>query len=89
MITGRNCSGVTTTGRTCIGARDGWRASPEGSQAVGFLVIGADATGGYFSERLLETNHDVLFLIRPGPAARLADTGLWRSQARPAASPPP
>jgi 2-dehydropantoate 2-reductase len=40
------------------------------------LVIGAGAVGGYFGGRLLEAKRDVTFLVRPGRAARLAETGL-------------
>ena len=40
------------------------------------LVIGAGAIGGYFGGRLLEAGRDVTFLVRPGRAARLAETGL-------------
>jgi 2-dehydropantoate 2-reductase len=41
-----------------------------------FLVVGAGATGGYFGGRMLEAGNDVTFLVRPGRAARLAETGL-------------
>src|SRR5262245_54886701 len=41
-----------------------------------FLVVGADATGGYFGGRLLEAGRDVTFLVRPGRAAQLAASGL-------------
>jgi 2-dehydropantoate 2-reductase len=41
-----------------------------------FLVVGAGATGGYFGGRILEAGGDVTFLVRPGRAARLAETGL-------------
>jgi 2-dehydropantoate 2-reductase len=40
------------------------------------LIIGAGAIGGYFGGRLLEAGRDVTFLVRPGRAARLAETGL-------------
>ena len=40
------------------------------------LVLGAGATGGYFGGRLAEANQDVSFLLRPGRAAALAQTGL-------------
>ena len=40
------------------------------------LVVGAGATGGYFGGRLLEAGRDVTFLVRPGRAAQLAETGL-------------
>ena len=40
------------------------------------LVVGAGAVGGYFGGRLLEAGRDVTFLVRPGRAARLAETGL-------------
>ncbi|QDV32891.1 ketopantoate reductase family protein [Tautonia plasticadhaerens] len=40
------------------------------------LVVGAGATGGYFGGRLLEIGRDVTFLVRPGRAAQLAETGL-------------
>jgi 2-dehydropantoate 2-reductase len=39
-------------------------------------VIGAGAIGGYFGGRLLEAGRDVTFLVRPGRAVRLAETGL-------------
>lgn len=41
-----------------------------------FLIVGAGATGGYFGGRLLEIGREVTFLVRPGRAARLAETGL-------------
>lgn len=40
------------------------------------LVVGAGAVGGYFGGRLLEQKRDVTFLVRPGRAAQLAQTGL-------------
>ncbi len=40
------------------------------------LVVGAGAIGGYFGGRLLEAGRDVTFLVRPGRAAKLAETGL-------------
>ncbi len=40
------------------------------------LVVGAGAIGGYFGGRLLEKGRDVTFLVRPGRAARLAESGL-------------
>ncbi len=40
------------------------------------LVVGAGAIGGYFGGRLLEQKRDVTFLVRPGRAAQLAQTGL-------------
>ena len=40
------------------------------------LVVGAGATGGYFGGRLLESQQDVTFLVRPARAAKLAETGL-------------
>jgi 2-dehydropantoate 2-reductase len=40
------------------------------------LIIGAGAIGGYFGGRLLEAGRDVTFLVRPGRADRLAETGL-------------
>jgi 2-dehydropantoate 2-reductase len=41
-----------------------------------FLVVGAGSIGGYFGGRLLEAGRDVTFLVRPGRAAKLAQTGL-------------
>jgi 2-dehydropantoate 2-reductase len=40
------------------------------------LVVGAGAVGGYFGGRLLEAGRDVVFLVRPERAARLAASGL-------------
>jgi 2-dehydropantoate 2-reductase len=40
------------------------------------LVIGAGAIGGYFGGRLLKAGRDVTFLVRPGRAAQLAESGL-------------
>jgi 2-dehydropantoate 2-reductase len=40
------------------------------------LVVGAGATGGYFGARLAQAGRDVTFLVRPGRAARLRETGL-------------
>ena len=40
------------------------------------LVVGAGALGGYFGGRLLEAGQDVTFLLRPGRAKQLAQTGL-------------
>lgn len=40
------------------------------------LVVGAGAVGGYFGGRLAEAGGDVAFLVRPGRAAQLAETGL-------------
>ena len=40
------------------------------------LVVGAGAIGGYFGGRMLEAGRDVTFLVRPGRAAQLAETGL-------------
>jgi 2-dehydropantoate 2-reductase len=40
------------------------------------LVVGAGSIGGYFGGRLLEARRDVTFLVRPGRAAKLAQTGL-------------
>lgn len=40
------------------------------------LVLGAGALGGYFGGRLVEAGGDVTFLVRPGRAAQLADSGL-------------
>ncbi len=40
------------------------------------LVVGAGAIGGYFGGRLLAAGRDVVFLVRPRRAARLAQTGL-------------
>jgi len=37
-----------------------------------FLVVGADAIGGYFGARLLEAGREVTFLVRPRRAAELA-----------------
>jgi 2-dehydropantoate 2-reductase len=55
-----------------------------------FLVVGAGATGGYFGGRILEAGGDVTFLVRPGRAARLAETGLAiKSPAGDVSLPPP
>uniref|UniRef100_Q02B99 2-dehydropantoate 2-reductase n=1 Tax=Solibacter usitatus (strain Ellin6076) TaxID=234267 RepID=Q02B99_SOLUE len=40
------------------------------------LVIGAGAVGGYFGGRLLQAQRDVTFLVRPGRARELANSGL-------------
>lgn len=40
------------------------------------LVVGAGSIGGYFGGRLLQAGRDVTFLVRPGRAAALAQTGL-------------
>jgi len=40
------------------------------------LVVGAGAVGGYFGGRLLQAGRDVTFLVRPGRAAELAQSGL-------------
>ncbi|WP_290062397.1 2-dehydropantoate 2-reductase [Amycolatopsis solani] len=40
------------------------------------LVVGAGATGGYFGGRLLQAGRDVTFLVRPGRAKVLRDSGL-------------
>jgi 2-dehydropantoate 2-reductase len=40
------------------------------------LVVGAGALGGYFGGRLLNAGRDVTFLVRPGRAQQLANTGL-------------
>jgi 2-dehydropantoate 2-reductase len=40
------------------------------------LVLGAGAIGGYFGARLIESGHDVAFLVRPARAAILAKNGL-------------
>jgi len=40
------------------------------------LVVGAGSTGGYFGGRLVQAGRDVTFLVRPGRAARLRETGL-------------
>lgn len=40
------------------------------------LVVGAGATGGYFGGRLAQAGRDVTFLVRPGRAAQLRETGL-------------
>jgi 2-dehydropantoate 2-reductase len=47
-----------------------------GERNMKILVVGAGAIGGYFGGRLLEAGRDVTFLVRPGRAARLAETGL-------------
>jgi 2-dehydropantoate 2-reductase len=41
-----------------------------------FLVLGADAVGGYFGGRLAEAGRDVTFLVRGARAAALAEHGL-------------
>ena len=40
------------------------------------LVLGAGSTGGYYGARLIETGHDVTFLVRPARAAILSTSGL-------------
>ena len=40
------------------------------------LILGAGAIGGYYGARLIETGHDVAFLVRPARAACLAAHGL-------------
>lgn len=40
------------------------------------LVVGAGATGGYFGGRLAQHGRDVSFLVRPGRAALLRQSGL-------------
>lgn len=40
------------------------------------LVVGAGATGGYFGGRLTQAGRDVTFLVRPGRAEALGQTGL-------------
>jgi 2-dehydropantoate 2-reductase len=40
------------------------------------LVVGAGSTGGYFGGRLAEAGRDVAFLVRPGRAAQLRESGL-------------
>ena len=40
------------------------------------LVVGAGAIGGYFGGRLLQAGRDVTFLVRPGRAQQLSNTGL-------------
>src|SRR5882762_5567006 len=40
------------------------------------LGVGASANGGYFCGRLLQTDRDFTFLVRPRRAAELAETGL-------------
>jgi 2-dehydropantoate 2-reductase len=40
------------------------------------LIVGAGALGGYFGARLMQTDRDVTFLVRPRRAAQLAKTGL-------------
>lgn len=40
------------------------------------LVVGAGATGGYFGGRLAQHGRDVSFLVRPGRASVLRQTGL-------------
>ena len=40
------------------------------------LVVGAGAIGGYFGGRMLEAGRDVTFLVRPGRAAKLKESGL-------------
>ena len=40
------------------------------------LVVGAGATGGYFGARLAEIGRDVIFLVRPARAEKLAAEGL-------------
>jgi hypothetical protein len=90
MITEQSDSGRTAPGKTFGGEGAGSSASPEGSEAMRFLVVGAGATGGYFGGRLLEAGRDVTFLVRPGRAERLAATGLAiRSPAGDASLPSP
>jgi 2-dehydropantoate 2-reductase len=40
------------------------------------LVVGAGATGGYFGARLAAAGRDVTFLVRPGRAEALRESGL-------------
>ncbi|WP_329456650.1 ketopantoate reductase family protein [Streptomyces sp. NBC_01497] len=40
------------------------------------LVVGAGATGGYFGAQLAAAGRDVTFLVRPGRAAALRESGL-------------
>ena len=40
------------------------------------LVVGAGSTGGYFGGRLAQAGRDVTFLVRPGRAAQLRESGL-------------
>ena len=40
------------------------------------LVVGAGSTGGYFGGRLAQAERDVTFLVRPGRASQLRETGL-------------
>lgn len=40
------------------------------------LIVGAGAVGGYFGGKLLQAGRDVTFLVRPGRAAALKETGL-------------
>lgn len=40
------------------------------------LIVGAGAVGGYFGGKLLQAGRDVTFLVRPGRAAALNETGL-------------
>lgn len=55
-----------------------------------YLVVGAGALGGYFGGRLLEAGHDVTFLLRPGRARALQQTGLVvKSRFGDLALPPP
>src|SRR5688572_12882826 len=41
-----------------------------------FLVLGAGAIGGYFGGRLVESDADVTFLVRPARRAQLERDGL-------------
>jgi len=41
-----------------------------------FLILGAGGVGGYFGARLAECGADVTFLVRPGRATQLAQSGL-------------
>jgi 2-dehydropantoate 2-reductase len=43
---------------------------------VRLLVVGAGSTGGYFGGRLAQAGCDVTFLVRPGRAAKLRESGL-------------
>src|ERR1700730_3140453 len=49
---------------------------PEKELTMRILVAGAGATGGYFGGRLAQAGRDVTFLVRPGRAKQLSETGL-------------
>ncbi len=59
-------------GRLALRYAADWR---EGG-GVRLLAVGAGSTGGYFGGRLAQAGRDVTFLVRPGRAAKLRESGL-------------